>query len=56
MTSDLAPLSSRFMEAVRDRELAWLDQHLAQGFTLTTGRFGAPVRMREEWLAITAMR
>jgi hypothetical protein len=56
MTHDLAALSIRFMEAVRDRELAWLEEHLADEFTLTTGRPGAPVRRREEWLAITAER
>jgi hypothetical protein len=56
MIADLASLSSRFMEAVRDRELTWLDEHLAQEFMLTTGRPGAPVRTREEWLAITAER
>lgn len=56
MRDDLAALSIRFMEAVRDRELTWLDEHLAGEFTLTTGRPGAPVRTREEWLAITAER
>ena len=44
------------MEAVRDRELDWLDEHLAPEFTLTTGRRGAPVRGRDEWLAITRER
>lgn len=52
----LEALSVRFMEAVRDRELAWLDQHLAEEFTLTTGRPGAPVRARDEWLEITGER
>ena len=41
------------MEAVRDRELEWLEQHLGDEFTLTTGRAGAPVRSRAEWLEIT---
>jgi hypothetical protein len=53
---DFAALSARFMEAVRDRDLAWLEQHLAMEFTLTTGRAGAPVRRRDEWLSITRDR
>ncbi len=56
MTADLEALSQRFMEAVRDREIAWLEAHLGREFTLTTGRPGAPVRTRYEWLAITAER
>jgi len=44
------------MQAVRDRDLAWLDEHLDEEFTLTTGRPGAPVRTRSEWLAITSDR
>jgi hypothetical protein len=56
VTHDLAALSMRFMEAVRDRELGWLEEHLGAEFTLTTGRAGAPVRERAEWLAITAER
>jgi Domain of unknown function (DUF4440) len=44
------------MEAVRDRDVEWLDQHLAPEFTLTTGRADAPVRARDEWLAITRDR
>ena len=56
MESDVAALSVRFMEAVRDRDLDWLERHLASEFTLTTGRAGAPVRGRAEWLAVTAGR
>jgi Domain of unknown function (DUF4440) len=56
MTPDLAGLSTRFMEAVRDRELEWLEEHLGEEFTLTTGRPGAPVRGRREWLAVTRDR
>ena len=44
------------MEAVRDRDLGWLERHLGEQFTLTTGRAGAPVRGREEWLRITSDR
>jgi ketosteroid isomerase-like protein len=46
----------RFMEAVRDRDVDWLDAHLADRFTLTTGRPGAPVRGRAEWLGVTRDR
>jgi hypothetical protein len=53
---DFAALSARFMEAVRDRDLPWLEEHLAMEFTLTTGRAGAPVRQRDEWLSITRDR
>ncbi len=56
MTDDLTALSVRFMEAVRDRELPFLEYHLGAEFTLTTGRSGAPVRDRAEWLRITASR
>ena len=56
MTDDLAALSVRFMEAVRDRELPFLEYHLGEEFTLTTGRAGAPVRGRAEWLLVTASR
>jgi hypothetical protein len=56
VTADLAALSERFMEAVRDRDLGWLDEHLAAEFTLTTGRPQAPVRTRDEWLAVTRER
>lgn len=56
MNTDLEALSRRFMEAVRDRDLGWLERHLGREFTLTTGRPGAPVRTRAEWLAITADR
>jgi hypothetical protein len=30
--AELSALSVRFMEAVRDRELAWLDEHLGDEF------------------------
>ncbi len=50
MTTNLAELTVRFMEAVRDRDLDWLDAHLGAEFTLTTGRAGSPVRGRAEWL------
>lgn len=56
MNHDLTALSVRFMEAVRDRELPFLEYHLGEEFTLTTGRTGAPVRGRAEWLLVTSSR
>ena len=41
------------MEAVRDRDMAALDSMLGDDFTLTTGRPGAEVRSRDEWMRIT---
>ena len=43
----------RWAQAVADREMAFLETLLAPEFTLTTGRPGAPVRTREQYLAIT---
>lgn len=56
MRDDLPALSVRFMEAVRDRDLPFLEAHLGEEFTLTTGRAGVPVRGRAEWLAVTRDR
>jgi hypothetical protein len=56
VTDDLATLSVQFMEAVRDRELPFLEYHLGDEFTLTTGRAAEPVRARAEWLRVTASR
>jgi Domain of unknown function (DUF4440) len=56
MIEDLAALSARFMEAVRDRELPFLEYRLGEEFTLTTGRAASPVRRRAEWLHVTASR
>ena len=44
------------MRAVQERDLAFLERTLGPDFTLTTGRPGAEVRTRTEWLAITAAR
>jgi ketosteroid isomerase-like protein len=51
--ADLRDLEHAFQEALRTRHMAFLDAHLAEGFTLTTGRPGAEVRTREEWLRIS---
>jgi Domain of unknown function (DUF4440) len=50
---ELIELEHRWMEAVRDRDIDFLERLLAPEFTLTTGRPGAEVRNREEWLAVT---
>ena len=46
-------LLHRWAEAVEKREMAFLETLLAPEFTLTTGRPGAPVRNREQYLAVT---
>jgi hypothetical protein len=56
VTDDLGELTVRFMEAVRDRELPFLEYHLGAEFALTTGRAAAPMRRRDEWLRVTASR
>jgi ribonuclease HI len=43
----------RWADAVEKREMAFLEALLAPEFTLTTGRPGAEVRTREQYLAIT---
>jgi hypothetical protein len=53
---DFAALTHATLDAVRRGDLVWLEEHVAPGFTLTTGRAGAEVRTREEWLAITRDR
>ena len=50
---EIEALLHRWAEAVEKREMAFLDTILAPEFTLTTGRAGAEVRTREEYLAIT---
>jgi ribonuclease HI len=50
---ELADLLRRWAHAVEHREMAFLEKLLAPEFTLTTGRPGAEVRTREQYLAIT---
>jgi ketosteroid isomerase-like protein len=50
---EIEALERRFMDAVRDRDLETLDGMLGERFTLTTGRAGAEVRDRAEWLQVT---
>jgi hypothetical protein len=44
------------MEATAARDLDFLERHLGEEFTLTTGRPGAEVRARAEWLEETRDR
>lgn len=53
MSDELEHLEHCWMEAVRARELETLDRLLAPEFTLTTGRAGAEVRTRDEYLRVT---
>ena len=54
MTRDeVVALEERYQAAVRDRDLAVLDELLAPEFTLTTGRSAAPVRTRAEYVSVT---
>jgi len=50
---EIEQLLRRWAEAVEAREMAFLEALLAPEFTLTTGRPGAEVRTREQYLAIT---
>ena len=50
---EIEALLHRWAEAVEKREMAFLETLLAPEFTLTTGRAGAEVRTREQYLAIT---
>jgi ribonuclease HI len=50
---EVGDLLRRWAHAVEHREMAFLEQLLAPEFTLTTGRPGAEVRTREQYLAVT---
>jgi len=50
---EIEDLLRRWADAVARREMAFLEALLAPEFTLTTGRPGAEVRTREQYLAIT---
>jgi ketosteroid isomerase-like protein len=50
---EIEELERRFMDAVRDRDVDTLERMLGERFTLTTGRPGAEVRGRAEWLEVT---
>jgi ketosteroid isomerase-like protein len=52
--AELRALEERFMKAVAARDMATLEALVGRDFTLTTGRPGAEVRSREEWMRITS--
>ena len=52
--AELERLERELLEATQRRDLPRLEELLAPEFTLTTGRPGAEVRSRAEWLEITA--
>ena len=54
--AEFAELERRWAEAVRDRDIRFLERLLAPEFTLTTGRMPNPVRGRDEYLEITETR
>ena len=51
---EIERLEVELMTALQQRDLATLEELLGDDFTLTTGRPGAEVRTRDEWLRISA--
>jgi ketosteroid isomerase-like protein len=54
LADELRRLEERFMMAVAERDLDFLEEHLGEEFKLTTGRPGHETRDRAEWLEVTA--
>jgi ketosteroid isomerase-like protein len=52
--SEIEDLERRVMSAVQTRDIPWLEQVIAEDFTLTTGRLGAEMRDRTQWMEVTA--
>jgi ketosteroid isomerase-like protein len=50
---ELMRLEHAWMDAVRRRDMELLQRMLGEEYALTTGRPGAEVRSRQEWLEIT---
>ena len=50
---ELRRLENRFMTAVAERDVDFLEHHLGEEFTLITGRPGHETRDRAEWLEVT---
>lgn len=50
---ELFALEVEFMEAIKKRDVVYLDRVLGENFVLSTGRAGAEIRPRQEWLEIT---
>ena len=51
---ELRGLEERFMTAVAERDIDFLERHLGEEFILITGRQGHETRGRGEWLEVTA--
>jgi ketosteroid isomerase-like protein len=51
---ELRTLEERFMTAVAERDLDFLERHLGEEFKLITGRSGHETRDRAEWLEVTS--
>ena len=51
---ELRSLEERFMTAVAERDIDFLEHHLGEEFKLITGRPGHETRDRAEWLEVTA--
>jgi His/Glu/Gln/Arg/opine family amino acid ABC transporter permease subunit len=47
-------LAERFMTAIAERDMDFLERHLGEEFVLITGRPGHETRSRAEWLEVTA--
>jgi ketosteroid isomerase-like protein len=56
LEQELIGLENEWMDAVRRRDMEFLERLLADEFTLTTGRPGAEVRSRREYLEIARDR
>lgn len=52
LTRELAALEVHLLECLILRDVESLDERVAEEFTLTTGRPGAEVRSRAEWLRV----
>jgi len=50
---ELRRLEERFMTAVAERDIDFLERHLGEEFKLITGRPGHETRDRAEWLEVT---
>jgi ketosteroid isomerase-like protein len=53
---ELIRLEHDWARAIQERDMRFLEDLLGEEFTLTTGRPGAEIRQRQEWLDITRER
>jgi ketosteroid isomerase-like protein len=54
LDTEIRRLEHAVQDALRRRDMDFLEQVLAPEFTLTTGRPGSEVRSRSEWLEVSA--